>query len=249
MLGSREQEPFAFPKSTMKVVRKYIRLRYKLLPYLYNLFVDQEEHGDPILRPLLYAYDDEGLEKVDDEFLIGNSILQAPILGKERSRKVILPGTEPWFDAQTGDWRDPGEFEVKVGSGETPLFLAAGAIVPMRAGTPTDTKTDLKQVNFHLFLPADWNGDSSYEYRADDGLSFNYRNGERSTLSIKLASVAGNVAVSWERTSEGFGKIEPTFVIHGRPKSIRINSSLAIQKADRVVLTGSGLPVDVVKVR
>jgi alpha-glucosidase len=249
MLGTREQEPFAFPKSTMQVIRKYIRLRYKLLPYLYNLFVDQEEHGDPILRPLLYAYNDPGLDQVDDEFLIGNSILQAPILGKERSRTVKLPGTEPWFDAQTGDWRDPGEFEIKVGSGETPLFLAAGAIIPMRHGTPIDTKTDLGKVNFHLFLPTDWNGDSSYEYRADDGISFGYRNGERSVLKINLASVEGHVAVSWEQTAEGFGKIEPTFVIHGRPKSVRVNASLTIQKADRVVLTGKGLPVDVVKVR
>lgn len=249
MLGTREQEPFSFPKATMQVVRKYIRLRYKLLPYLYNLFIDQEELGDPILRPLPYEYGDAGLENVDDQFLIGNAILQAPILGKERTRKVILPGEEPWYDARTGEWVEPGEIETKVGVGETPMFFAAGAIVPMQLGTPTSAQKNLSQVGIHIFIPTDWNGESSYEYRADDGISFDYREGKRSQISIRVASANGNVAVSWEQTQDGFGKIEPTFVVHGRPKSVRVNSTVTIQRADRVVLAGKSLAVDVVKVR
>lgn len=247
-LGTREQEPFAFPKVTMQVVRKYIRLRYKLLPYLYNLFIDQEELGDPILRPLLYVFEDEGLEKVSDEFLIGDSILQAPILDKERSREVLLPGSEPWFDARSGDWREPGEFVTKVGAGETPLFFAAGAIVPMQLGTPVSAHKDLHRVAFHLFIPSDWNGDSEYLYRVDDGLSFDYRQGKRSAVSVKLTSAKGNVALAWEQASEGYGKIEPTFVIHGKPKSFRVNGESG-RKPDRATLTGKPLPVDVVNVR
>lgn len=249
MLGTREQEPFSFPKATMQVVRKYIRLRYKLLPYLYNLFIDQEELGDPILRPLLYEHGDAGLENVDDQFLIGNAILQAPILSKERLRKVVLPGVEPWYDARTGEWVEPGEIETKVGVGETPMFFAAGAIVPMQLGTPISAHKNLSQVGIHIFIPTDWNGESSYEYRADDGISFDYREGKRSQISIRVASANGNVAVSWEQTQDGFGKVEPTFVVHGRPKSVRVNSAVTIQRSDRVVLAGKSLAVDVVKVR
>lgn len=249
MQGTREQEPFAFPKVTMQVVRKYIRLRYKLLPYLYNLFVDQEELGDPILRPLLYDYGDDGLDRVDDQFLVGPSILQAPIVGKDRTRKLVLPGTEPWFDGVTGNWLEPSEVEVKPSAQETPLFIRAGAIIPMRHGTPTDTKTSLTKVAFHIFLPRDWSGESSYAYRADDGISFDYWDGKRSEIHIRLASVQGNVVVGWEQTTKGFGKIEPTFVIHGRTKSLRINNANPVQKADHVVLAGKSLPVDVVKVR
>lgn len=249
MLGTREQEPFAFPKPTMRVVRKYIRLRYKMLPYLYNLFIDQEELGEPILRPLLYEFSEDGLEKVDDQFLIGSRIMQAPILGKDRNRTVILPGTEPWYDARTGDWIEPGEVEVKVGPGETPLYFAAGAIVPMQLGTPTSAKKELNQVGFHIFIPPNWSGECAYEYRVDDGISFDYRSGKRSRTSIRVASAKGNVAVSWEESSDGYGPIVPTFVFHGRPRSVRVNSGAAIQKVDRVVLAGKSLPVDVVKVR
>ncbi len=249
MLGTRVQEPFSFPVATMQILRKYIRLRYKLLPYLYNLFIDQEELGDPILRPLIYEYEDAGLHSVDDQFLIGPHILQAPILGKERSREVLLPGNQHWYDARNGQWVEPGTGVVKVAPGETPLFFAAGAIVPMQLGTPTSAHKEMSKVGFHIFIPSDWNGESSYTYRVDDGISFDYRNGKRSQVSIRLVSVNGNVAISWEQDEDGYGRISPTFVVHGRVKSVRANGSDGIQKVDRVVLAGRSLPVDVVKVK
>jgi alpha-glucosidase len=248
-LGTRNQEPFAFPEKTLRVLRRYIRLRYKLLPYLYNLFIDQEESGDPILRPLLYEFDDAGLENSNDEFLIGGGLLQAPILGKERSRSILLPGSEPWYDAGSGDWFGPGILERKVGIDETPLFLAAGSIIPMQHGTPKDNRKNLSEVAFHIFVPHDWNGESEYLYRADDGLSFDYREGKRSSLVVRMAVVNGNVAVTWEQLADGFGKIKPTFVIHGGPRTVRINDTNPIQRSERVTLTGKALKVDVVKVR
>lgn len=68
-------------------------------------------------------------------------------------------------------------------------------------------------------------------------------------MEIRLVSVDGNVAVSWSQTESGFGKIVPTFVVHGRPKSVRVNDALPIQKAEKVVLTGQRLHVDVIRVR
>ncbi|MBN9503037.1 MAG: hypothetical protein BGO01_10965 [Armatimonadetes bacterium 55-13] len=249
MLGTREQEPFAFPKATMQIVRRYIRLRYKLIPYLYNLFVEQEESGDPILRPLIYEFDDPGLDQVDDQFMVGPWMMQAPIVSKERTRSVVLPGTDVWYDAATGDWVDPGTTQVKVGVAETPLYFKAGAIVPMQHGTPTDNRKELRKVTIHVFVPHLWSGESSATYVADDGISFEYRNGKRSVVEVRLASAEGNLAVSWEQTQTGYGEIEPTFVIHGRPKTVRINSGNKIQKAEKVVFTGKPLHVDVISTK
>jgi alpha-glucosidase len=247
-LGTRNQEPFAFPKKTMEVVRKYIRLRYKFLPYLYNLFINQEELGDPIVRPLLYEFEGSNLDQVNDEFLIGSSILQAPILGKERTRTVLLPGTDLWYDARNASWLEPGDFETKVAAGETPLFVSAGSILPMQIGTPTSAHKDMHRIAIHLFVPPTWSGDSEYVYRVDDGLSFDYRQGMRSTLHMKLTSVEGNVAVNWEQTTDGYGQIEPMFVVHGRPKTVRVVGERS-RKAARATLTGRTLAVDVVNVR
>lgn len=242
--GQREQEPFAFPDAVMSIMRRYIRLRYKLMPYLYNLFIQQEELGDPIMRPLLYEFGDAGLEGVNDQFMIGSSLMQAPFVEeKAKTRSVVLPGDLPWYDATDGNWVQPGTVVVKNDRTSTPLFVRAGAIVPMQAGTPTDTKKELNKVHFHVFLPNSWSGETNLEYSADDGISFDYQKGMRSTIGIRMASASGNVAISVEEKANGFGKIEPTFIVHGEPKSVRVNGSVVKLTAEKVVLTGKPLKV------
>lgn len=242
----RDQEPFAFPVGAMTVLRRYIRLRYKLFPYLYNLFAEQEEIGDPILRPLLYEFSDAGLSGSDDQFLVGPSILQAPFVEEKlKSRSVFLPGQEPWYDATTGTWVEKSEITVKSDKGSTPLFVRAGAIIPMQPGTPTDNAKDLRVINIHIFVPTGWSGESTLTYRADDGISFAYRDGARSALEIRMASVDGNLALNYTQTQSGFGAIEPAFVIHGEIKSVRLNGGSVKQTAAKVVLTGKALKVSV----
>ncbi len=245
--GTRDKEPYAFAEPLMSVLRRYIRLRYKLMPYLYNLFALHEEEGDPIVRPLFYEFDDAGLDKLNDQFLVGPSILQAPFVEEgAKKRSVILPGTEPWFDAATGEWLEPGTRTARAGKESTPLYIRSGAIIPMQPGTPTDNRKELREVNLHLFMPPAWSGDSWYEYRADDGISYAYANGARSVLDIRVAAVDGNLAIATELTEDGFGKIVPTFVIHGDPKTVRLNGAEVRLEKNKVTLTGKPLPVTVV---
>ena len=245
----REQEPFAFPVPVMTVLRRYIRLRYKLFPYLYNLFIQQEEAGDAILRPLLYEFSEAGLAGADDQFMVGPSILQAPFLEeKAKTRSVVLPGNEPWYDATSGQWVDKGEITVKNVIGSTPLFVRAGAIIPMQPGTPLDNEKELRSVNIHIFVPTGWSGESQLVYRADDGITFDYRDGGRSAVEIRLASVDGNLALSYKQTEAGYGAIVPTFVIHGETKSVRLNGGSVKEASAKVVLTGKALKVNVVSV-
>ncbi|AIE85449.1 glycoside hydrolase family 31 protein [Fimbriimonas ginsengisoli] len=246
--GTRDKEPFAFPEPVMAVIRRYIRLRYKLFPYLYNLFVQQEEQGDPILRPLFYEFDGVGLDKIDDQFMVGPSILQAPFVEEGvKKRTVTLPGLEPWYDAANGDWIEPGERTAKAGRESTPLYLRAGAIVPMQPGTPVDNTKELRDVNLHLFMPPAWSGESELEYVADDGISYAYTSGARSRLKVRVVSVDGNLAIATDQTQDGFGLIAPTFVIHGDPKSVRLNGSEVVLEKNKVTLAGKPLAVVVVR--
>ena len=103
--GTARQEPWAHDKLTLEVMREFIRLRYKLLPYLYQLFVAQEETGEAILRPLFYDFDNTpGLEldRIDDTFMVGPALLQAPILAPDSNRRDIpLPGPAKWSRSLT----------------------------------------------------------------------------------------------------------------------------------------------------
>jgi hypothetical protein len=92
-LGTRSQEPWAFGEPYESVCRGMIRLRQRLLPYLYTLFEECHRTGAPILRPLLFEYPaDETTYTADDEFLLGKALLIAPISrpGIEH-RHVYLP--------------------------------------------------------------------------------------------------------------------------------------------------------------
>jgi len=242
--GQREQEPFAFPKGVMGVVRHYIRLRYKLMPYLYNLFIEQESAGDPILRPLLYGFEGDDLAKVKDQFLVGPSILQAPFVAENAKRRtVILPGAEPWYDASIGAWREPGVITATKSNDSTPLFIRAGAIVPMQRGTPVDNHKELREIDLHVFIPPKWSGNVTYEYSADDGISFDYRSGGRSTLRIDLVAVDGHIAITTAETATGFGSIRPRFVFHGAPASVRLDSTAPTLIDDFTVMTGKKVAV------
>jgi len=123
----KHQEPFRFDESNMATIRFYINLRYKLLPYLYNLFVEHSKYGDPILRPIFYHFDDDRFYNINDEFMIGKDILQAPILNPEFNRKVLLPKGN-WFDLMEKNWVKGGtEIEVHVPLITTKIYIRENA--------------------------------------------------------------------------------------------------------------------------
>lgn len=71
--GYRAQEPWTFAKPVREAIAHLIRLRYRLMPYLYNLWIDQEERGEAVLRPLLYDFQDSPgmpLDRVSDQFMV-----------------------------------------------------------------------------------------------------------------------------------------------------------------------------------
>ena len=237
MKDSRNQEPWEFPAKVTNVLRHYIRLRYKMLPYLYNLFIQQEEHGDPILRPLIYEVDDRRFSNCNDMFMVGPDILQAPIVDeKKRSRDVMLPKGE-WFDATVGKWVK-GTQSVKPARGETPLYFRNGAIVAMQNGSPATSKKNLKKIELHVFCSPDSPGESSGTYHADDGLSFKYQTGARTSVSVRCRWDRKGLTVDLETLSEGFGPLDVRIIAHGHD-SITVNGLKASTKPTRVKLCGS----------
>ncbi len=161
--GEGDQEPWQFSEKVLDVLRKYIRLRYRLLPYLYNIYCEHEESGDPVLRPLIYEFESSEevpLEEVSDQFLLGPYIMQAPVMHEtKRSRSLILPGSEPWLDAQDGKWLKPGMVKVRPVLDETPMYFREGAIIPFRPGVPKDNKLDLAAVDMLVVAKPGSSGD------------------------------------------------------------------------------------------
>ncbi|MFQ3548042.1 MAG: glycoside hydrolase family 31 protein, partial [Termitinemataceae bacterium] len=182
--GARDQEPWTRGKATEKIVAEYIRSRYKLLPYLYQCWIAQEEIGDPVMRPLWYHWPDlEWALTCDTEFMIGSDILHAPILDPAaREREVRLP-PGMWFDWIRGSFVAGNVINrVRPGRVQTPLYFRAGSVIPMLPGIRTTNEKDLSQID--LLILAQDGQYGTWRYCADDGETLEYRDGKRSELEL-----------------------------------------------------------------
>ncbi|MCS6771872.1 MAG: glycoside hydrolase family 31 protein [Kiritimatiellae bacterium] len=219
--GTRRQEPWAFDRLTLRVVRHYIRLRYKLRPYLYNLFIRHEEDGDAIIRPLFYDFDsttDFPLDRIEDEFMIGPAILQAPILdGERRTRDVILPGPAAWWSAIDSRWIEaPCRLTVSPTEEQTPLYVREGSILPMSVGEPVDNRWNPLEIEAHIFLRNRDGAQASATYTCDDGDTDGYRSGQRSSVVIRAEVHGRDLVVQTETIEDGFGIGSIALVLYDR---------------------------------
>ena len=211
MRGSRRQEPWAYSRRALGVIRRFVRLRYTFLPYLYNLFIDQEERGEAILRPLFYDFRDEPslpLGYIDDQFMVGPAILQAPFVHKNgRQRDVVLPGRK-WLRADTGRWvAGGGLLRVRRQAGSTPLFLREGSLVPFQPGERTTNSKDLSHIGLMCCLSPGFTGQARLCYQADDGFSFDYRRGRRTRLDVTARATGRRLHLRIKTLAKGFGPV------------------------------------------
>ena len=210
----RRQEPWTFGASS-RVIRHYIRLRYKLLPYSYQLFLAQERLGSAILRPLFHDFEDSvelALGQVGDQFLVGSALLQAPIVEPRSTRQVVLPA-ERWFDARTGAWLRGGRrIVVKCAPLETPLYVRAGSLLPMQVGERKSSASDLSQIELHVFCPSGTR--AQLDYRFDDGRSLGYQRGEESHVRFAAETRGTTLYLSAVAQSVGFGPLRVRVVLH-----------------------------------
>lgn len=163
-------------KQVEPICRKYLELRYRMLPYLYSAVRECAVTGMPITRALWLHYPDDPVAVArDDEYLWGRDILVAPVCEEgATSRRVYLPQGE-WYDFWTGERTHGGrEINRDVDLETLPLFVRAGAILPLG---PVKQYTGEK-VDGPLTVTIYPGADGSFLLYEDDGKSFDYRKGE-----------------------------------------------------------------------
>jgi alpha-glucosidase len=178
---SAPREPWAFGTAYERINRATIELRYRLLPYLYTLFADNEQSGIPPLRPLWFAYPgDVRASLVDDQFLVGGDLLAAPVVHEGRTRRdVYFPRGDAWIDWWDGTRHAGGTVaQVAAPLDRLPLFIRAGAVVPT---APVVQHTgELKDVPLTLAVAVGARGGGHVFQDAGDG--YGYREGAARTI-------------------------------------------------------------------
>jgi alpha-glucosidase len=214
MREMRDQEPWAFSAGALDIARRHIRLRYKLLPYLYNLFIAHAERGEAVMRPLFHDFRDSRrlpLEHVNDQFLVGPSIMQAPFTVEgQAEREVILPAAR-WWRADEPAWVEgPSRLEARKRKASTPIFLKEGALLPMLRGIPESNRKDLLDVELLVVLSRGSGSRAEARYACDDGETFAYRRGIRSACAVSAWADGDRLVLRILPESEAFGKVRFT---------------------------------------
>src|SRR5205085_11659797 len=135
-IDTYDHEPWRFGKVYEDIIRKYLKLRYRLLPFLYTQLEEAHRTGLPIFRPLVLNYqNDANVLSLDDEFMIGADLLVAPVMKPGlTSRLVYLPEGE-WIDYWTNNaLRAASRIQAERPMDWVRINLLAGGVIPMGPG-------------------------------------------------------------------------------------------------------------------
>ncbi|MFC6102918.1 glycoside hydrolase family 31 protein [Olivibacter domesticus] len=142
---TREREPWSFGEELEAINKKFIELRYKLLPYIYAAFWEQTKYGFPILRPVTMIEQEElGNIVREEEFSFGDKILVSPVVNPgQLTKRVYLPKGQ-WYNYWSHEQLSGGqEHDISTPLDQMPIFVRAGAVIPE---FPVMQYVDVKQV-------------------------------------------------------------------------------------------------------
>lgn len=183
-IHSKSQEPWEFDKQTEDINRKYIKLRYKLLPYLYDLLWKSENTGLPIMRPLMLHYeDDKNTYEINDQFLCGENILVAPVVEQGKTHRALYLPEGNWVDYWTKEVVKGGKTILREAPLDTcPIYIKEGSIIPNYVEQSYVGEKEMDTLILDVYA-----GNGEYSHYLDDGESFNYRKGEYNLYEFKMS--------------------------------------------------------------
>ena len=224
---------------------RYDELRYRLMPYIYTVGADTYMKDGSIMRALATDFpQDVKARKIADQYLFGDAFLVAPVTAyKARSRSVYFPGRATWYDFDTGAAHPGGSTAtVDAPAERLPLFVRAGAIVPM--GPVTQYVDQQRAAPLTVVVYTGANGQFSlYE---DDGRSTAYKQGAFSRLPITYDDRTGTVRIG-ARDGAAWEGMPTTREL--RVKWVRPGQSWADANAAQAHVTYSGQAIQVQRPR
>ncbi|MBD1426462.1 glycoside hydrolase family 31 protein [Sphingobacterium arenae] len=184
---TRDREPWSFGPEWEVICKKFIELRYKLLPYIYTVFWRQHKYREPILRPisLLEQHKPENLQR-EEEFGFGHNILVSPVIHPGQQSKVLyLPEGDWYYYFDHTLFVGGQEHKVETRLDEMPIFVRAGSVIPEFPVMQYTMEKNIDALKLNIY----W-GSGRYESHVytDHGETFAY---EQSVYNEKYFIVEG----------------------------------------------------------
>ncbi len=243
--GSARKHPWWFDEPYRSVNRDYLKLKMRMTPYMYGLAQEAASTGAPLIRALMWDYPQDPqayTEAHKYQFLLGRALLVAPVYRSQAAsrgwrRDIHLPQGR-WIDYWDGRQLQVDaqgrQLDRAVDLATIPVFVRAGAIIPMYPAMLYDGEKPLDEVTFDLYPQ----GDSQYTLYEDDGATRRYEKGESSTQAISVQAPAqgsGPVQVRIDPVKGQYAGQLPQ-----RRYALRV---LSRQRPSAVSLDGRALPM------
>jgi len=229
--GAANPDPAELHNAAVEpICRKYLELRYRLMPYLYTAVREAHDTGLPIMRALWLHYPDDRLAiGRGDEYLWGRDILVAPVVEPGTAQRRLYLPRGAWYDFWTGESIRGGSDITRPVDLETmPLYVRAGAIVPLGPVKQYTAEPVDAPLTLVVYPGADGRG-SVYE---DDGHSFAYQRGEWMRILAQWNDAQRTLRL---RLAEGSRRLSPM------PRRIEVRVTSEPSRA--VVFDGSPLEI------
>jgi alpha-glucosidase len=212
-----DQEPWSFGSEYEELAKKFIELRYQLLPYLYTAFWQYHKQGTPMLRPITF------LDQTDtetyfrkDEFGVGDNILVCPITQPESDgRWLYLPAGRWYYYWDDEQFHGGMEVWAEATLERIPMFIRAGAVIPHYPVMQYVGEFPVRELYLHIYYTPKNHKSELYE---DAGDGYGYENGEFSVKTFKTAgtdtslSLFQNIQGEFQNTYSNY-----EIVFHGLP--------------------------------
>ena len=243
ILGSPDQEPWSYGEPYLSINRRFIQLRYELLPYFYTAAWQMSTYGWPMIRPAWWHdQDNPALWDIDDAFLCGDAFMVAPVGEPDAtSRSVTLPSGN-WYDFWTNRIRKGNTpFEQFAPLETLPLFVREGTVLPLGEFGPSVEQRKQKFLRLHVYPLAQAGEATSYLYE-DAGEGLAYQRGEQRISEFNMRREDKRLIITWTRQ----GSYRPPYEhiamtlngLHRVPQAVRADGEpYPVVTADKVLHT------------
>ncbi len=199
------QEPWQFDAKTCEIYKKFIDLRYHLLPYLYDCFYQMSKTGAPVFRPLVFEFEkDPNVWELNDEFMVGDNLLISPVVTQGVNKKLVYLPEGSWVDYETGETHEGGQYFIKDAPIETcPIYVLGGTILPTYPIQQYVGEKEITELILHVYP-----GEGNYLHYQDDGTGFAYQEGSYNLYEFKITEEgvfsAKRIVTGYEKGYQSF---------------------------------------------
>jgi alpha-glucosidase len=224
--GTKDQEPWVHGPEHEAIRRRYVELRYTLLPYIYTIVEESSRTGLPFMRPVFLDYPQaEDFYGNNRDFLFGNDLFVAPVTTEMVDAEEVQLPPGDWYDYWTSQkLSSKNKLTLHPALNEMPLYVRAGAIIPTQPLVQNTGEKPSGPLQLRVYAGDNCRG-SLYQ---DDGHSFAYQRGELLRVNYSCQASPASITVTSNTEKSSFepwwNSAEVTvFGAGSQPKEVRIS--------------------------